>query len=168
MYNRLRIIRHGLIYEYQFRFQEGKSIQMVLITLVDKITETLDQGELVICIFLDFSKAFDTVDNGILPQKLEKCGVQGIAAKWFDSGSNRLQYATHNNVKSDKENVKCKVAQASILGPLLILLYINGLTTMTTTSLSVLFADDTNIFLSGKHLQFMSMTLNEQLTTIFE
>ena len=56
----------------------------------------------------------------------------------------------YNNVKSDKENVKCGVPQGSILGPLLFLLYINDLTTVTTTSLSVLFADDTNIFLLGK------------------
>ena len=171
MYNRLilYINCHGLLYEYQFGFQKGKSTHMALITLIDKITEALDQGELVIGIFLDFSKAFDSVDHDILLQKLELYGVQDIALKWFDSYlSNRLQYVTYNNVKSDKENVKCGVPQGSIVGPLLFLLYINDLTTVATTSLSVLFADDTNIFLSGKNLDSMSMTLNEQLTAIYE
>ena len=171
MYNRLilYINRYGLLYEYQFGFQKGKSTHMALITLTDKISEALDQGKLVIGIFLDFSKAFDIVDHGILLQKLELYGVQDIALKWFDSYlSNRLQYVTYNNVKSDKQNVKCRVPQGSILGPLLFLLYINDLTTVSSTSLSVLFADDTNIFLSGKSLQSMSMTLNEQLTAIYE
>ena len=68
MYNRLilYINRHDLLYEYQFGFQKGKSTHMALITLIDKISEALDQGELVIVIFFYFSKAFDTVHHGIL------------------------------------------------------------------------------------------------------
>ena len=170
MYNRLilYINRHGLLYEYQFGFRKGKSTHMALIILIDEITEALDQGELVIDILLDFSMAFDTVDHDILLRKMELYCIQDIALKWFDSYlSNRLQYVTYNNVKLDKENVKCGAPQGSILGPLLFLLYINDLTTVATTSLSVLFADDTNIFLAGKNLQSMLMTSNEQLTAIY-
>ena len=66
MYNGLilYINRHGLL--YQFGFRKGKSTHMALIRLIDKITEALDQGDIVIGIFLDFSKAFDTVDHDIL------------------------------------------------------------------------------------------------------
>ena len=142
---------------------------MAQITLIDKISEALDQGELVIGIFLDFSKALDSVHHGILLKKLELYGVKDTALKWFDSYlTNHLQYVTYNNIKSDKEKVKCGVPQGSILGPLLFLLYINDLTTVSTTSLSVLFADDTNIFMSGKNLPSMAMALNEQLTAIYE
>ena len=71
MYNRLimYINRHDLLYEYQFGFQKGKSNHMALIALIDKISEALDQGELVIGLFLDLSKAFDTVHHGILLKK---------------------------------------------------------------------------------------------------
>ena len=111
MYNWLilYINRHGLLYEYQFGFQKGKSTHMALITLIDKTSEALDQWEFVIGIFLDFSKAFDTVHLGILLQKLELHGVKDTALKWFDSYLiNRLQYVTYNNINSDKEKVKCE------------------------------------------------------------
>ena len=163
------ISRHNLLYEYQFGFQKGKSIHMALITLIYKSSEALDQGEHVIGIFLHFSYTFDTGYHGILHKKLELYGVKDTALKWFDSYlSNRLQYVTYSNIKSDKEKVKCRVPQGSILGLLLFLLYINDLTTVSTSGLSVLFSDDTNISMSGKNLSSMTIALNEQLTAIYE
>ena len=121
MYNRiiLYINRHDL-YEYQFGFQKGQSTHMALITLIDNISEALDQGELVIGIFLDFSKAFDTIHHGIL-QKLELCGVKDTALKWFDSYlTNRLQHVTYNNIKSDKEKEKCGMPQGLIFWTIIV------------------------------------------------
>ena len=113
----LYINRHVILHENQFGYQKGKTTHMALITLIDKITEALDQGELVIGIFFDFSKAFVTVDHVIRLQNLELYSVNDIALKWFDSHlSNPLQYVTYNNVKSDEENVKCRVPEVSILG----------------------------------------------------
>ena len=60
------INENKLLYEYQFGFQKGKSTYLAIMMLVDKITEALDQGECVVGVFLDFSKAFDTVDHNIL------------------------------------------------------------------------------------------------------
>ena len=75
MYKRLILYiylnRYGLLHKNQFGFQKSKSTHLVLIAMIYKIFEALDQGELVIGIFLDFSKAFDTVDHRILRQKLE-------------------------------------------------------------------------------------------------
>ena len=58
---------------------------MALITLIDKIPAALDNGEIVVGLFLDFSKAFDTVDHKILLNKLFNYGIQGIPLKWFKS-----------------------------------------------------------------------------------
>ena len=104
VYNRLivYITNNKLLYEYQFGFQKGKSTHLALILLVDKITEALDRGEGVIGIFLDFSKAFDTVDHNILKIKLEKYGIKDIALKRFcDYLSKRTQYVTYNNHMSN-------------------------------------------------------------------
>ena len=121
-------------------------------------------------IFLNFSKAFNTVDPGIPLQKLQLYGVQAIALKEFDIYLfDRLQNVMYNNVKCDNEHVKCGVPEGSLLGRLIFWLYINNdLTTISTNSLFVLFADDTNIFLAGKKLQSVSVTLNEQLTAMYE
>ena len=115
VYNRLiaYITNNKLLYEYQFGFQKGKSTHLALILLVDKITEALDRGECVIGIFLDFSKAFDTVDHNVLMMKLEKYGIKGKALQWFcDYLSNRTQYVTYNNHMSNKEKITCGVPKA--------------------------------------------------------
>ena len=86
MYNRriTYINQNHLLYNLKFEFQKGKSTHMALITLTDKISEALDDGDFVIGVFLDFSKAFNTVDHNILLQKLYIYGIRGLALKWLE------------------------------------------------------------------------------------
>ena len=128
MYDRLLnlVNKYDLLYAHQYGFRKNRSTYMALLSLVDNLTHALD-GEYVVGVYLDFSKAFDTVDHMILLQKLYHCGVRGCAHDWFTSYlSNRSQFVTYNGVKSDLKNIQCGVPQGSILGPLLFLLYING------------------------------------------
>ena len=85
MYNRLMdfITRNKLLYKHQFGFQKGKSTNMALMLLIDKITKALDNGNCVVGIYLDFSKAFDIVNHDIVLQKLSMYGVQDIALETF-------------------------------------------------------------------------------------
>ena len=119
MYIRLLsvITKHNIMYAFQFGFRKFHSPNLALIILVDRISNALENGDFVLGLFLNFSKAFDTVNHSILYKKLE---FYGLALKWFQSYlSEREQYVEYNNVYSDKDRIICRVLQGSILGPLL-------------------------------------------------
>ena len=155
MYNRLLnfINENKLLYKYQFGFREEHGTDIALIVLIDKIMQAFNEGEIVLGVFLDLSKAFDTVNHEILLTKLYHYGVRGIPYEWFKSYmSNRQQFVSYNNHQSKKKTIKCGVPQGSILGPLLFLIYINDMVTASHLLFSILFADDTNVFVTGKTL----------------
>ena len=112
MYSRLIDFfnKHNTLYKYQFGFRNNHSTYMALILLIDKITNAIENGDCVIGIFLDFSKAFDTIDHAILLQKLEMLGIRGIAHTWLQSYlSNRYQYVHYNNETSSVKKIVCGV-----------------------------------------------------------
>ena len=155
------------MYKFQFGFREGHSPNLALILLVDKISRALEEGEFVLGLFLDFSKAFDTVNHEILFTKLEFYGVRDVPLKLFRSYlSGRKQYVEYNGASSSQRNIVCGVPQGSILGPLLFLIYINDLAHASTKIFSILFADDSNLFLSGRDPDQLIRTMNEELVHI--
>ena len=171
MYSRLLsfINKHKLLYKFQFGFREEHSPNLALIYLVDKVAKALEDGDYVLGIFLDFSKAFDTVNHKILFEKLELYGVRGLALNWFKSYlNNRVQYVEYGGAKSKKQNIKCGVPQGSILGPLLFLLYINDLSDVSTNLFSLLFADDSNMFITGKNVGNLIQIMNEEMEKVIE
>ena len=136
---------------------------------MDKLIKSLDNGDCVIGVFLDFSKAFDTVDHAILLQKLEFYGIRGSALSWFQSYlKNRKQFVSYNGATSGLKLVKCGVPRGSILGPLLFLIYINDLSNVCPCTNPILFADDTNLFINGKDIFVFHDVLNKELANISE
>ena len=110
----------------------------------------LDSNSYAVGIFLDLSKAFDTVNHTNLLSKLEHYGIRGIALKWFKNYlSDRYQYVSIENLDSRKQKITCGVPQGSILGPILFLLYINDIINSSSILHFILFADDTNLFYCG-------------------
>ena len=104
------------------------------------------------------------MDHNILFQKLCHYGIRGSALTWFTSYlSNRKQFTSYDGNNSELCNILCGVPQGSILGPLLFIIYINDIWHVSTKSSVVLFADDTNIFLSNRNLNLLHETIRSEL-----
>ena len=149
----------------QYGFRKNHSTAYALIQLYDKLSDAIDKGNVTLGLFIDLSKAFDTVNHDILLAKLEFYGVRGVALEWFESYlSCRSQFVQYNGYSSSSKYIKCGVPQAgSILGPLLFLLYINDLCDVSKALDFILFADDTNIFYSHKDQNYLMEIVNTEL-----
>ena len=158
------LIENSILHDSQFGFRSGLSTCMALLKLVDDISGAMDSSIVTVGVFIDLAKAFDTVDHEILLAKLNHYGIRGVVLNWFRSylGS-RQQYVTVNGCNSTLSPIVCGVPQGSILGPLLFLIYINDLNLMSNKLKSIMFADDTNLFISGKSLSEVSKQMNEEM-----
>ena len=119
--------QYEILYCYQFGFWKNHSSSMTLIHLVNKITSAIDHKETTAGVFLDLSKAFDTIDHDILFDELEHCSISGIDLKWIKSYFlEHKQFVEFNQTYSSERTIKCGVPQGSILGHLFFILYINA------------------------------------------
>ena len=116
-----------IIFPKQYGFQKNKSTTLAVLDLYAKLINALGKGEYACSVFLDFAKAFDTVNHMILLKKLENYGII-VANNWFESYlTNRYQTVKISNTLSEKRLITCGVPQGSILGPILLLIYTNDI-----------------------------------------
>ena len=171
MYNRIIefVDNREILHDSQFGFRKKRSTTAALIVLVDKILSGLNNGEITLGIFLDFSKAFDTINHKILQNKLSHYGIRGTALEWItDYLSRRKQYVTYNGHDSDFLSISCGVPQGSILGPLLFILYINDLASASDILFPIIYADDSNLFIQGNNLSDMISKANGEMRKIVD
>ena len=127
----------------------------------------IDNKEAICSIFLDLSKAFDTVNDQILRQKLYRYGIRGVRLQWLKTYlESRTQNVEVDNVKSNPLSIQCGVPQGSTLGPLLLLIYINDMPNCLVKANIRTFADDTTLFYSSNSLQDLEKTINEEFNQL--
>ena len=166
IYNRLYafLIKYKILYSLQFGFRKHRATYMTLVCILDELHDAMEKEDFALGIFIDFKKAFGTVEHSILLHKLYHDGVHGPAYDWFcDYLNNRTQLVSFNNVQSQKELVSCSVPQGSILSPLLFLLYIADMAHASNQLLTALFAGDTNIVDNNSDLKALLNNVNTEL-----
>lgn len=160
--------KYGILTPRQFGFRPGYSTTLALIALTDKFKREIDNGKLVGSVFVDLTKAFDSIDHHILFEKLASYGITGPPLQLVRNYLlNRVLVVSVCGVISAKKIINIGVPQGSILGPLLFLVYINDLPSCLSTSTECLmYADDTTIYTSHKSIETVTTQLTRDLSCV--
>ena len=110
--------KHSIIFQYQFSFCKGHSTKQAILEITDYLKTSIDNKNITCGLFLDLSKAFDTINHEILLNKLSKYGIRGTPLAWFRNFlSNRKQYVQIGNTDSDLLPLTCGLPRGSTLSP---------------------------------------------------
>jgi hypothetical protein len=164
-----------LFYFSQHGFRSRHSTETATLEFIDKIMTHLDNGNLPVAIYIDLSKAFDTIDHDILLAKLNFYGIKDTSLMWFSNYlRNRTQYVSFKDTSSELLPNDIGVPQGSILGPLLFIIYVNDLCNVTQKFTPILYADDTTLeaplcsfnYLQKSDSSNASLLMNSELSKI--
>ena len=157
----------NLLYKLQSGYRPSHSTQTLLLFASNNWYMDIDKGLYVGVIFVDLHKAFDSIDIPMLINKLHSYGLTNSTISWLTSYlSNRSQAVSINGHFSSLEPISTGVPQGSILGPLLFSLFINDLPQSCSDSSTIMYADDTAIYISSKDPSTLSTSLQSALNNL--
>ena len=154
----------------QFGFLPGRSTNQAILQVVNHITKAINENKIVLAVFLDISKAFDSIPHDKLCTKLHNAGIRGLPLLWFKSYlSNRLQKVQIGPFKSNStEEIDMSVLQGSILGVILFLIFINDIQNCSTILFSILFADDISSLLVANNINELLILANQEVKKLVD
>ena len=165
---------NNYFYKSQYGFREEHSTETACLEFIDRTYLELDRGNTPFALFLDLSKAFDTLDHSILLHKLRHYGISNTPLMWFESYlTDRSQYVDLDGTMSQTLNLTTGVPQGSILGPLLFIIYMNDINVVSDIFDFILYADDTSLssilqsFSANDNVNILSSKINEELEKIY-
>ena len=158
--------KYEILYKSQYGFCSQQSCEQAVQELLAKILQLQENGHQTASIFMDLLKAFDTLNHGLLLQKMERYGIRGLPLQWFTSYLNGQTLVAKVPVSesvitySSKFNVEYGTVQGSCLGPLLFIIFCNDIYLQEIYGSLILFADDTTLFNSHKSGNYLHFMLN--------
>ena len=163
------------IYVSQYGFRSGHSCENAISELVSAVLKGFQSNKYTVGVFLNLSKAFDTLEHTILLDKLHYYGIRGIAHDWFRSYlSNRkmrvkcLVSSTGKTEFSEYADITYGTPQGSCLGPLIYLIFTNDLAKNVIHCNTIMFADDTTLYKTHNNLRFLKWSLEQEFSTLLD
>ena len=161
------LMSNKILYPKQFGFRKDHSTSDAVMNLVGDILNSFDKGFMLLSVFIDLKKAFDTVPHSLVLKKLQSIGVQGVELEWFtDYMHSRKQSVSIEQAVSEPKDITIGIQQGSLLGALLFQLLINDLPNCLKFCTSILYADDTTLYVYGKSLRFLRQKMQSDLNSL--
>ena len=159
---------NGLLTSSQHGFRSGRSCLTQLLDHYDRVIRALESGANCDVVYLDYAKAFDKVDIGILIERLRKKGISGKIGRWILSWlTGRVQAVLADGDISDSSTVTSGVPQGSVLGPMLFLIMIDSISNCGISGWLSIFADDTRVARSVSDIE-AAETLQDDLNRVYD
>ena len=155
------------LYNSQYRFRTGHSCNQAICELVGEIAKNSEKNYTNVCVFLDLSKVFDTLEHTTVFNKLERYGIRGTTLNWFKSYlTERKIKVKINNTKSSEFPINYGTPQRSCLGPLIFLIFCNDLNIYLTNMQCIQFADDTMLYLGHLNPERLKHMVEDNLDVL--
>ena len=164
--------QHNILYSSQYGFRNHRSCEQAVQELLAKILHAREDNLQIASIFMDLSKAFDTLNHQLLLRKMERYSIRGIALDWFTSYLKdrtliaKVPVSTNVVAYSKPYNIDYGTAQGSCLGPLLFIIFCNDIYLQELYGSLILFADDTTLYNQHRNSNYLNFMLNHDLEVL--